>query len=77
MFYSLFQVVKARIRDLQEVRSTRYKIVCIVHIGQLKDQGIQIASRCLWDSAHDSFATYEFKNRSLYAIASVYFVYNE
>lgn len=77
MTKTLSEVVKARIRDLQNVRSTRYKIVCIVHIGQLKDQAMQIGSRCLWDPANDSSASYEFKNKSLFAIGSVFFVYNE
>lgn len=55
----------------------RYKIVVLVHIGQLCDQSMQISSRCLWDSTNDTFATYSFKNSSLFGVGTVYAVYYE
>lgn len=68
------QVIKAKVKELM---IPRYKIICLVHIGQMGDQSIRIGSRCLWDHVNDSFACSEFKNNSLYAIASVYGVYYE
>jgi len=74
MSKTLTDVVKAKVK---EVVLPRYKIVSIVQIGQSADQGMRMGSRCLWDANNDSFATYEFKNSSLYAVAQVYGVYSE
>lgn len=68
------QVIRARVKDLM---IPRYKIVVLVHIGQLTGQSMQISSRCLWDAANDTFASYSFKNSSLYGVATVYAVYIE
>lgn len=70
----LLQVIKARVKDLM---IPRYKIVVVTHIGQLNEQSMQIGSRCLWDPASDTFASYVFKNASLFALAVVYAVYFE
>lgn len=55
----------------------RYKLIVIVHIGQLNSQNIFIGSRCLWDPKSDTFSSYVFRNSSLFALASVYAVYFE
>lgn len=55
----------------------RYKLIVVVHIGQLKSQSILIGSRCLWDPKSDTFSSYVFRNSSLSALASVYAVYFE
>ncbi|NXE41895.1 TC1DA protein, partial [Ptilorrhoa leucosticta] len=68
------EVVKARVKDLGV---PRYKIVVVAHIGQLGEQSLQIASRCLWDPGTDTFSSYVFKNASLFAVANVYGVYFE
>ncbi|XP_026709940.1 tctex1 domain-containing protein 1 [Athene cunicularia] len=68
------EVIKARVKD---VMIPRYKIVVVTHIGQLNEQSMQIASRCLWDPVSDTFSSYVFKNASLFALANVYAVYFE
>lgn len=68
------QVIRARVKDLM---IPRYKIVVLVHIGQLTGQSMQISSRCLWDASNDTFASYSFKNSSLFGVATVYAVYFE
>lgn len=68
------QVIRARVKDLM---IPRYKIVVLVHIGQLTGQSMQISSRCLWDASNDTFASYSFKNSSLYGVATVFAVYFE
>jgi tctex1 domain-containing protein 2 len=40
----------------------RFKIVVQTTIGQLADQGIRIASRCLWDVSTDNYASASYKN---------------
>ncbi|XP_070563118.1 dynein light chain Tctex-type 5-B-like isoform X2 [Ptychodera flava] len=74
MTKTISEVVKARVKDLQV---KRYKVIVLIHIGQLKDQGMRMGSRCLWDPENDTFSSYEYKNNSLFAIGSVYGVYYE
>lgn len=62
---------------LISIISSRYKIVVQVTIGQMKDQGVRVASRCLWDTATDNYASVHFKNQSLWCSAMVFGVYTE
>ena len=71
---SISDTVKNRVKELN---IHRYKIICLVHIGQLGNQAMRIGSRCLWDTSHDTFASFEFKNSSLFASAIVYGIYFE
>lgn len=66
--------VKDRVKHLN---IQRYKIICLVNIGQLGNQAMRIGSRCLWDTNFDTFASFQFKNGSLFAAAIVYGVYFE
>lgn len=67
-------------RILDEVRLLnieRYKIVCLMSIGSKSRQGLRIASRCLWNTEHDTFVTETLDKQSFYAIATVYAMYYE
>ena len=55
----------------------RYKVVCVVKIGENKSQGIRIASRCLWDDKKDNQVDVVYNNPSLFCVAAVYLVYCE
>ena len=55
----------------------RYKIVCLVTIGELKDQGLRVASRCLMDPEKDRYASGSYQNKSLFCVANVYGMYYE
>jgi hypothetical protein len=44
----------------------RYKIVVQSVVGQQKQQGVRVASRCLWDTDTDNFSTYTFTNDTLW-----------
>ncbi|XP_006862562.1 PREDICTED: tctex1 domain-containing protein 1 [Chrysochloris asiatica] len=74
MTKTISEVIKARVKDLM---IPRYKLIVIIHIGQLNSQSIHIGSRCLWDSKTDTFSSYVFRNSSLFALANVYAVYFE
>ena len=50
----------------------RYKIVVQVTIGQMKDQGVKITSRCLWDTTTDNYATVSYQNQHIWASAIVH-----
>lgn len=55
----------------------RYKIMVQVTIGQMKDQGIKITSRCLWDTTTDNYATVSFQNQHIWASAIVFAMYTD
>ncbi|XP_025768267.1 tctex1 domain-containing protein 1 [Puma concolor] len=74
MTKTISEVIKAQVKDLM---IPRYKLIVIVHIGQVNSQNIFIGSRCLWDPKSDTFSSYVFRNSSLFALASVYAVYFE
>lgn len=71
---TLSEIIKGRVKELEYLR---YKIVCMVSIGQLKEQGFRMGSRCCWDPKLDTFATASYKNKTLFAIGSVWGVYYE
>jgi hypothetical protein len=62
---------------VKEIGFPRYKLVCKVIIGQKAQQGIEMASRCLWNDGFDSYATGEYSNKDLFAIAVIYAIYYE
>ncbi|XP_004679571.1 PREDICTED: tctex1 domain-containing protein 1 [Condylura cristata] len=74
MTKTISEVIKAQVKDLV---IPRYKLIVIVHIGQLSGQSILIGSRCLWDLKSDNISSYIFRNSSLFALANVYAVYFE
>ncbi len=63
--------------DIKDLNYERYKIAVIASVGQLNDQGMQVASRCVWDTNFDTSASASFKNKSLFAVATVFAVYYE
>ena len=71
---TLAEIIKSRVRELNY---ERYKIVCSVTIGQLKEQGLRIGSRCCWDAKWDTYTESSFKNKHLFAVATVWGVYYE
>lgn len=71
---TLSEIIKSRVKELNY---QSYKIVCLVSIGQVKEQGFRMGSRCCWDPKWDTFATANYKNKSLFAIGTVWGVYYE
>lgn len=55
----------------------RYKIICNVIIGQSLEQGIEMASQCIWSPSTDNFSCSSYRNGSLFAVATVHAVYYE
>lgn len=69
---TLSNLIEKRVKQL---RYTRYKIVCFVTIGELRGQGLHVASRCIWDGEKDNYATATYENASLLAVGTVFGVY--
>uniref|UniRef100_A0A1I8HQF8 Tctex1 domain-containing protein 2 n=2 Tax=Macrostomum lignano TaxID=282301 RepID=A0A1I8HQF8_9PLAT len=73
MSKNISQVIRGRIKELQALG--RYKFVVVSSIGMNGGHGLAISSRCLWNDVTDNFASYQFRNNSLYAVATVFAVY--
>ncbi|ESO85777.1 hypothetical protein LOTGIDRAFT_130394 [Lottia gigantea] len=71
---NLTEMIKSRVKLLM---FDRYKIVCNVMLGQSSDQGMESASRCVWDDKTDNFCCVTYRNKSIIVIATVYGVYFE
>lgn len=74
MSKKLSDVIKQRVKFLG---FSRYKFICIVHMGQVNNQGMRIGSRCLWDQKFDNVAEGYFRNGDLFAVATVFGLYCE
>ena len=65
------------VEAFKALKFDRYKIVTTVTLGQIADQGVRVASRCLMDQETDNFASGSYKNSSLFGVATVYAFYYE
>ncbi len=63
--------------QLKTMEFNRYKLTCIVNIGQNLGQDIRIVSRSLWNDQTDTYITEHYKNKDLFAVAMVFAVYKE
>lgn len=59
------------------LRIPRYRIIVQVTIGQMKDQGVKITSRCLWDTSTDNYATVTYQNQNIWASAIIFGLYSD
>ena len=55
----------------------RYKIIVQVTIGQMRDQGVRMTSRSLWDTTTDNYATFSYQNQNIWASAIVFGLYTD
>lgn len=62
---------------LKKLNLPRYKIVTQVIIGQMKDQGVSITSRCMWEPSSDNYTSASFKNKFIWASAMVFGIYTD
>mmetsp|Transcript_13074 Transcript_13074/g.19716 ORF Transcript_13074/g.19716 Transcript_13074/m.19716 type:complete len:126 (+) Transcript_13074:92-469(+) len=64
------------IRDrLKALNYERYKFAVQVIIGERRDQGVRMGTRCFWDSNTDNQASATFFNDHIFAVATAYAVY--
>lgn len=74
MACSISSKIKTKVK---EMNVPRFRIVCQVVVSQAKEQGLEAASRCLWDASTDNFTAVTYQNDSISATAMVYGVYYE
>ncbi|KAL7451614.1 hypothetical protein ACHAWC_003438 [Mediolabrus comicus] len=70
---SLADTVKEKIKS--ELNVPRYKILVQSTLGTMKDQGVKITSRCLWDVSTDNYVSASFQNEFVFASVLVFFLY--
>ena len=71
---SLSESIKEKVKALNY---HRYKIISFVHIGQICNQGVKIASLCLTDNNFDNYAEYRHQGHDFFAVGIVYGLYME
>ena len=70
----LSEFIKVRAEEESRASSERYKIVSQVYIGAVVDDGIDVATQCLWTPCCDKFATASYGNKTLFAVGTVFAV---
>mmetsp|Transcript_139220 Transcript_139220/g.338178 ORF Transcript_139220/g.338178 Transcript_139220/m.338178 type:complete len:132 (+) Transcript_139220:223-618(+) len=66
--------IKRRVKALD---IPRYKVVIQVTLGEVKSQGVRVASRCLWDTDTDNYFSYSHKWESMWVVVMVFGTYTE
>lgn len=79
---NMAKVLSEEIKDqMKALRYDRYKYVCVVYIGEVKEQAMALTSRCAWDNKFDNSATYTYQGayqgKAWFCNASVFAVYRE
>ena len=72
-----FNEKSAKIAKLISERARRLtglntKIVSSVFVGEVRGDGIEVASQCLLDPTHDAFASSSFKSPDIFAIGTLF-----
>ena len=55
----------------------RYKLGIQVILGELKSQGMRVASKSLWDPNFDNWTSYTFTNENMFCTGMVFGIYFE
>lgn len=65
-------ISKAIGKKASQIVDDNTKIVASVYIGEIRGDGIEVASQCLLDPALDAFASGNFKNASIFAVGTLF-----
>ena len=71
------QIVQKVRDETKQLNIPSYKIVVQCVIGQVKGQGVRIASKCLWDEKNDNYSSFTYSNHSLFCTGIVFGIYYE
>jgi hypothetical protein len=71
--------ISDKVRELvtEKLGKSRFKVVVQTVVGQKVDQGIRVASRCLWDPNTDNYASCSYSNSSLFCTVLVFALYTD
>lgn len=65
-------ISKAIEKGVKSLFRDQHKVTALVYIGAIRDRGIEISSRCMWNPDTDSFALATYANDSLLATGIVF-----
>lgn len=68
---------KVREAVTSKLHVPRYKIIVQTTIGQCNDQGVRVASRCLWNTDTDNYASTSFINKTLFCSVTIFALYTD
>uniref|UniRef100_A0A7S1G226 Dynein light chain n=1 Tax=Bicosoecida sp. CB-2014 TaxID=1486930 RepID=A0A7S1G226_9STRA len=71
------QIAEEIKRRVKELNVPRYKIIVQVTLGEVKSQGVRVASRCLWDTDTDNYCSYSHKSETMWCVVMVFGTYTE
>jgi hypothetical protein len=72
----LTRIVTEKIKyKVKELNQTRYRIVCQVLLTEVCAQGLQTASRCLWEQSTDNYTTATYQNQTISATVMIFGIY--
>ncbi|KAL1513019.1 hypothetical protein ABEB36_002504 [Hypothenemus hampei] len=75
---SVARFASSQIRNkVKQLEFHRYKLVCIVSIGEKNSQDVYATCRFLWDPEKDGYSFYAIENSNVYAIAYCFGLYYE
>lgn len=75
---SLSNEIKREVKTCYDLQ--RFKLICIVNLGEIKFSilgNAMFGSRCLWNTITDNFASSSYQNAELFAVATIYALYQE
>lgn len=70
----LSEEIKLRVKKLD---FDRYKIICVLTIGQKYHQTYKSVAKFLWDSKRDGYANFVFDSRNFFCNGTIYAIYYE
>mmetsp|Transcript_4229 Transcript_4229/g.4382 ORF Transcript_4229/g.4382 Transcript_4229/m.4382 type:complete len:123 (+) Transcript_4229:80-448(+) len=68
----LSDTIRSRLKNLG---FQRYKFIVQVVIGERREQGIRMGTRCFWDSGSDNSASETYMNDHIFCSATAFAVY--
>ena len=71
--------ISDRVREemTKVLKGSRYKIVVQTIVGQVADQGVRVASRCLWEPSTDNYAKYSYEGKSCFITVLIFALYTD
>ncbi|KAJ8973117.1 hypothetical protein NQ317_011045 [Molorchus minor] len=66
--------IRAKVKEME---FDRFKLVCLVTIGEKNGQDVLATCRFLWDCDRDRYATFSMENTFVYGIAQCFGLYYE
>ncbi|KAM5172998.1 dynein light chain Tctex-type protein 2B-like [Mantella aurantiaca] len=75
---SLVKLISEEVRaQVKKVLPARYKMLCVVTMGERAQEDIAVVSRCLWDPHADNYVAHAYENSSIFCVVAVYTVFCE